>query len=217
MNALSNRSGGWRKMLKRPFEIFDRGLELVEKSILIVSILAMAVVSMINVISRNLGSSVRWADEVASLLVVVVTFVGLGHGVRMARHIRVSAIHDVLAPKAQKALIVFISLTSALLLFVLGLYAMDYVEKLIRSGRRVPSLGIPVYYIYLIVPVGLFIGAAQYFLAFVRNLVSRNTWLSWQHRDEYEEDLDTDAVGVNDTDPAVALASENKTSSKGGS
>ncbi|QCF26682.1 TRAP transporter small permease [Hydrocarboniclastica marina] len=195
MTASSYRSGGWRSALQKPFEFFDRVLDVVERTILVSAIMAMAIVSMINVISRNMGASVSWADEVAQLLVVVVTFVGLGHGVRMARHIRVSAIHDVLPPKGQKILIMFISLTTGALLFFLGVLATDYVTNLMRSGRVVPSLGIPVYYIYIIAPIGLFIGSVQYFLAFVRNVVSPEAWLSWHHKDEYAEEDEDDQVG----------------------
>lgn len=215
MNAEKNYSGGWRKALRRPFEVFDYCLDLVERAVLVVAILAMAAVSMVNVITRNLGASISWADEVAQLLVVVVTFVGLGHGVRMARHIRVSAIHDLLSERLQKILIIFISLTTAVLLLFLGIFATEYVGKLMQSRRVVPSLGIPVYYVYLIAPIGLFVGSAQYFLAFVRNLVSPGVWLSWHHKDEYEEELDEDIVGVNDTDQLSSLAADKQKPGKG--
>lgn len=188
MHAGSKQSAGWLRAIKRPFEIFDRALDLIERTILIAAILAMATVSMLNVITRNMGASISWADEVTQLLVVVVTFVGLGHGVRMARHIRVSAIHDILPPQGQKILLIFISLTTSALLFALTIFAMQYVYKLMESGRVVPSLGIPIYYVYLIAPIGLFIGAAQYLLAFIRNLISPDAWLSWQRKDEYEQD-----------------------------
>lgn len=213
MNASSTRSSGWRKAFKRPFEIFDRGLDIAERTILIVAILAMAAVSMVNVVTRNLGASISWADEVAQLLVVVVTFVGLGHGVRMARHIRVSAIHDLLSPKAQKGLLIFISLTTAILLFYLGLFAMQYVRNLMDSSRLIPSLGIPIYYVYLIAPVGLFIGAAQYFLAFIRNLISPGAWLSWERKDEYEDEMEASVQGATDLDP---VEGDGKPPAKGG-
>lgn len=214
MNAVSKRSGGWRGTVRRPFEFFDRGLDLIEKAILITAILAMAVVSMVNVISRNMGASVTWADEVAQLLVVVVTFVGLGHGVRMARHIRVSAIHDVLPLKAQKVLLTFISLTTALLLLSLAILATRYVGKLMDSGRVMPSLGLPIYYVYLIAPVGLFIGSAQYFLAFIRNLISPAAWLSWHRKDEYEADEEDQELAAARA-PTAAKAFDPKVSGSG--
>ena len=56
-----------------------------------------------------------------------------------------------------------------------------------RSGRCriMPSTGLPVYLVYLIVPLGLTLGAVQFGLAGLRNLISSDNYLSWHQRDEY--------------------------------
>ncbi|MDX1756528.1 MAG: TRAP transporter small permease subunit [Marinobacter sp.] len=202
MTEPTGESAGQRvgNYIKIPFRWLDTGLNFIEKSILIVGILAMATVSVINVFARNLGASLSFADEVAQLLVVVVTFVGVGHGVRNARHIRVSAIHDLLPPVGQKILLTVVSFVSCALLALLAVYAWEYVMKLQTTGRRMPSLGMPLWTVYLIAPVGLAVGSAQFLLAGVRNLVSPGAWLSWHHPDEYEAELDelTSEVGLAD-------------------
>ncbi|MFE8072319.1 TRAP transporter small permease [Marinobacteraceae bacterium S3BR75-40.1] len=190
-------AGGWRQQVRKPFQILDRFLNAFERTVLIVATLAMAACAIAGVISRNLGASLTFVDEVAQLLVVVVTFVGLGHGVRNARHIRVSAVHDLLPEKAQKGLLILISFTTCLLLFALGVFSIDYIEKLAKSGRVMPSIQTPLYLLYSVVPLGLFVGSAQYLLAGVRNIISRENYLSWTHKDEYEEveELDLGAGG----------------------
>ncbi|MDC0661621.1 TRAP transporter small permease [Marinobacter sp. SS21] len=202
--------------VKIPFRWLDIGLNFIEKSILIVGILTMAAVSVINVFARNLGASLSFADEVAQLLVVVVTFVGVGHGVRNARHIRVSALHDLLPPVGQKILLTIVSFVSCGLLALLAVYAWEYVMKLQGTGRKMPSLGMPLWTVYLIAPIGLAVGAAQFLLAGVRNLVSPGAWLSWHHPDEYDSKLDelTSEIGLADEfeepDQPEALKGKNR-------
>lgn len=231
----------------------------------------MAAVSVVNVISRNtVGSSLQFATDVTQLLLVVVTFMGIGIGARNARHIRVSAIHDMLPQRAQKVLLTLVSFGTSALLFLLAGYGWAYAQSAQRSCRVLPealsavplwlgllltliamvlcghlihwggsigarllgamsplkrnlalgaaiiaglafaavlfglflelvdnrsgrcrvtsSTGFPVYLTYMVVPLGFFLGGVQFFLAGLRNLVSRDNYLSWYRRDEYESE-----------------------------
>ncbi len=183
----NNKAKHWQKILYTAFQFIDHWLGVVERSVLIVSILAMATLSIANVIARNLGASLTFANEVAQVLLVVVTFVGVGYGVRQARHIRVSAIHDVLPPKGRKVLLLITSFSTGALLFLLAFYSLNYVQQLASTGRVLPSLQLPLYIAYSVVPLGLLMGAVQFFLAGVRNILSKDNYLSWHHKDEYDE------------------------------
>lgn len=176
-----------------PFHLLDTWLNVVEQGILIVGILVMAATSIIGVFARNLGHSLSFVDELAQLLVVIVTFVGVGHGVRNARHIRVSALHDLLPETGQKILLTFVSFFSCALLALLAVYSIHYIGNLQNSGRVMPSMQLPLWIPYLIVPIGLIVGSAQFFLAGVRNIISKGAWLSWHNPDEYEEELAIEA------------------------
>jgi TRAP-type C4-dicarboxylate transport system permease small subunit len=237
----------------------------------VLGIAAMALVSVANVISRNtLGSSLQFATDVTQLLLVVVTFMGIGIGARNARHIRVSAIHDLLPEAAQKGLLIVVGFGTSALLFLLSFYGWAYAQSVQRTCRILPeaigslplwagvtgtlaamvltghgirllaalgqrlvdgrsalarnailtggvtaglllgwlafeafiglvearagrcrvtsSTGFPVYLIYMVVPLGFFLGGIQFFLAGLRNLVSRDNYLSWYRRDEYEDE-----------------------------
>ncbi|GAB4362050.1 MAG: hypothetical protein Kow0060_18100 [Methylohalobius crimeensis] len=182
----------WRQRIRQPFQWLDRILDYFERTVLIGAILAIAIVSIVNVIARNLGQSLSFANELAQILLVAITFVGVGHGVRMARHIRVSAVHDLLPQGGRKALLIITSFTTSILLFMLGWFAIQYVLNLATTGRIMPSLQLPLYLAYAVVPLGLFVGSAQYLLAGVRNLISKENYLSWHHKDEYE--LPADAL-----------------------
>ena len=263
--------GPWRRAVRQPFSWFDRGLDWFERFVLVAGISAMAIVSVANVISRNtLGSSLQFAADVTQLLLVVVTFMGIGIGARSARHIRVSAIHDLLPERARKVLLIIVSFGTSVLLFMLADYGWEYAQSVQRSCRVLPewlaatplwlgvaltlvamvlaghfirmvaelggrflngmaelkrnliilgalalglalgallfgwfielvdnrsgrcrimpSTGFPVYLIYMVVPLGFFLGGVQFFLAGLRNVISRDNYLSWYHRDEYEDE-----------------------------
>lgn len=165
----------------------DRGIAWFEAAVLSGGVMAMAVVSIANVAGRNLfGHSLAFADEVNQALLVLITFIGIGYGVRRARHIRMSALYDQLTGKVRKTLMVFIALATAALLFALAWFAAQYAWHIYHLGSVTPALRMPLYVVYLWVPVGLTLGAIQYLLAVWRNLTSEETWLSFTERDEYK-------------------------------
>lgn len=270
-DATNGSQGGWRATFRRPFDWFDEGLDWFEQFALVTGIAGMASVSVANVISRNtIGSSLQFASDVTQLLLVLVTFMGIGIGARNARHIRVSAIHDLLPESAQKVLLTIVGFGTSALLFLLASYGWAYAQSVQRSCRVLPesmgatplwlgvgitlvfmvlfghlirivatvggrilddmpplrrnlalfvaivvglalgallfslfielvenrsgrcrvtsSTGFPVYLIYMVVPLGFFLGGVQFFLAGLRNVVSRDNYLSWYRRDEYESE-----------------------------
>src|SRR5690625_4850293 len=141
MSASANqRTSRWLGAIGRGFGWFDQGLDWFERSVLVAGIGGMAAVTVANVLLRNIaGSSLQFADDVSQILLVVVTFMGIGIAARHARHIRVSAIHDLLPEKAQKALLVFVSLSTAALLFLMAGYGWAYAESTRRSCRILPE------------------------------------------------------------------------------
>lgn len=295
----------WKWVLKAPFEWFDTGLDWLERSALIACVVAMAVVTVANVLARNLlGFSLQFANDAAQILLVMVTFLGIGIGARHARHIRVSALHDLLPPLGRKILLIIVSFTTAGLLFTFADYAWNYAGAAQRSCRVLPetvnlglfnmpvggmplaagvvitlvalalaghgirlvealhsrlvhplpgwqrsiaftvfvlvglalayflfslfiglvearsgqcrvtsSTGFPVYLYYMVVPLGFMLGGIQFFLAGVRNLISRDNYLSWYQKDEYEEEgVDPGmaaATGLSDEELEVAEQNEN--------
>ena len=277
--------GRWPNRLSDTIQWLDHGLDVSERCIIVIAILTMAAVSVVNVSLRNLtGTSLLFANDVTQLLLVVVTFMGLGLGARQARHIRVSAIHDLLPDKGRKVLLIIVSFFTTALLLALAVWALDYAEStqrscrilpetfelfgitlpltslpaawslalvvlimalgghvitglgatwrrlkqalpdwagwavilgsmlcliaignwlaqaaaelvINRSGscRVMPSTGLPIYLIHLIVPLGLVLAALQFSLAGLRNLISPTNYLSWHQRDVYagrREDAD---------------------------
>ena len=150
------------------------------------SVLGMAVVAIVNVLSRNLlGESLSFAEEVMQILLVLVTFVGIGYGVRHARHIRMSALYDQLRGRARKAALVTVDLGTAVLLAALAWYGAGYVWSVYQAGNVSPALRLPLYLVYIWVPVGFLLGAIQYGLTAWRNLTTPGIWRSLREEEAY--------------------------------
>lgn len=163
----------------------DRVVARVERAILSACILGIAAVGIANVLSRNLlGRSLSSAEEVAQLLVVLCTFLGIGHGVRVSRHIRMAALYDPLSGRPRKALLVVTWLGTAALCFALAVFAARYVESVWSVGSVTPALRLPLYWVYAWVPVGFVLGGLQYLLAALCNLVEPGVHLSLQLTEE---------------------------------
>jgi len=170
------------------FERIDRRMEAVERAVLAWGIIAMAVLLIANVIGRNLlGHSLAFAEELAQILVILVTFLGVGYGVRHARHIRMSALYDQLAGRPRKVLLTTTHVGTGLLLLVLAWYAGQYVAGTYRAGSVTPALRIPWFAVYVWVPLGLAVGGVQYLLGALRNLTAPGLHASFQREEAYEE------------------------------
>ena len=109
-------------------------------------------------------------DELNMIFIIIVTFAGISYAARNGRHIRMSAIYDLLKIKSRKILMIIIVSITSICMFFLSYYSLVYIFDIYESGRILPALGIPVFYIYVWVPIGFFITALQYAFTIVKNI-----------------------------------------------
>jgi TRAP-type C4-dicarboxylate transport system permease small subunit len=157
----------------------DDGLAAVEKFILASAVLAMAVNTCANVVARvGFNTSIFFAEELNRFLIVLVTFIGASTAARMGRHIRMSAFSDMLSDRHRKILVVVMCLTTAAILFMLTKFAIDRVYSMAAIGRVTPSLRVPSWILYSVVPVGLFLTGLQFLFAAVTNFLREEVYLA---------------------------------------
>lgn len=134
-----------------------------ERTVLALSILAMSVLVMGNVVSRNLfGASWAFTEELGSLLLIVITFGGLGYAVRHGRHISMTALYDLLPPRRRAVLRRVTAVVSSLILLIMAYVAQRYVLQIAESGDASNVLGIPMYVPLSIIPLGFLLAAVHY-------------------------------------------------------
>ena len=166
----------------------DNGIAKVEAIILATGVLLMAINTVANVVGRFvMGESLHFSEELNRILIVMITFAGLGYAARHGRHIRMSAIYDVFPTTVRRWMMILISFVTSAIMFFLCWYSVSYIYSVYSSGRVLPTLGFPIYLIYLWVPVGLTVTGIQYFMAGIKNIFSRDVYLSTTVLDGYDE------------------------------
>ena len=160
----------------------------IENIVLSGAILLMAAINIGNVLGDNLlKHGLPFAGEINQALLVMITFVGVAKAARHGRNIRMSAIYDQLKGRWRKGLNILITTGSAVVMFYLAYYAVLYEVQVRSIGQATPSLGIPLWTLYVLVPIGLFMAGLQYTLTTVRNLVSKELYRSFLEKETYED------------------------------
>ena len=175
-------------LLGKIIRVIDRILEYMEATIVGGSIVVMAVLMVTHVLGRMFFQvGVPGRTEVTELLIVLITFVGVSYAVRRARHISMSAIYDQLKGIARKVFIIMICLVTGALLFYMAWEAVGYVETIYRRQRSTSALNIPLWMIYISMPIGFTLAGIQYWLTAFRNLTTKEMYRSFTELEGYDE------------------------------
>lgn len=167
----------------------DSLISRIESFALAAGVLLMAANTVANVIGRFIFQySIFFSGELNRILIILITFAGISYAARQGRHIRMSAIYDALPSGTRKALMVVIALITALAMLALCYFSVSYIAQVATSGRVLPALQFPVYWIFLWVPVGFFMTGLQYLFTAVKNLVEKDIYLSTHVLEGYQED-----------------------------
>ncbi|MGK0255890.1 MAG: C4-dicarboxylate transporter DctQ subunit [Arcobacteraceae bacterium] len=177
------------------FDFIDNIISKFEEVMLGLGVIAMALNTIAAVISRFVfNDSIIVTDELNMIFIVIVTFAGLSYAARYGRHIRMSAIYDMLSSKLRKKFMIVISGITATFMFFLAYYAILYILSIYTSGRILPALGISVYIIYLWVPIGFIITGIQYLLTIIKNIREEDVYLSTNIKDGYTDEANQQEV-----------------------
>lgn len=181
-------SEGYQSTLPGLLGTLDNVISRVESALLALGVLLMAANTIANVVGRYVfQNSLFFSEELNRILIVLITFAGISYAARHGRHIRMSAIYDELPPKIRKILMIAISLITAVFLLGLAWYSLQYIISQQSRGRLLPALSIPVWTIYVWVPVGFFMTGVQYVLTAVKNMLEKDIYLSTNVLEGYDD------------------------------
>lgn len=152
----------------------DHGLAILEKQLLAWSIILMALNTLGNVVARvGFNGSLFFSEELNQFLIVLITFVGTSAAARQGRHIRMSALTDMLPVEHRRRALAAIQAVTAVVLAMLAWYATTYILRTQALGRVTPAMQFPMWITLLWIPLGLGIASLQFALASLINLRSR--------------------------------------------
>ena len=166
----------------------DQGLGWIERVIITTSVLLMALLMSAHVVGNLLfDRGIPGTYEITEMLIVIITFVGVGYAARHARHIRMSALYDMLGDRPRKALMIVICAGTGVLMFYFAYKSAQYEIALFDRGRVSSALNIPLWIINLALPIGFSLAGIQYFLTTLRNLLSKDIYRSFHEKEEYDD------------------------------
>lgn len=170
----------------------DNLLSKIEAVMLATGVLLMALNTCVNVVARFVfGEGLFFAGEINRILIILITFAGIGFAARLGRHIRMSAFFDMLPDKGRKFVMIIVSVVTAIIMLILAYFSFQYIISVYERGRILPALGFEIWWIYIWVPLGFAITGIQYFLTAYKNLISDDVYLSSGVVDGYaDNDLD---------------------------
>jgi len=173
----------------RLLDVIDSYIAKLEEFMMAAGVILMAINTIINVISRfAFNHSIIFAEELNSIFILLVTFAGIGYAARHGRHIRMSAIYDSMPDKVRKLMMILITGVTAVFMLGLAYFSVQYIIDIYPKGRIMPALGVPVYSVYLWVPVGFFITGVQYAMTMFKNLVEKDIYISTDlHENDAQE------------------------------
>lgn len=174
--------------LLRALSAFDSALGAIEKWIITVSILGMALLMSAHVVSSLVfNRGIPGTYEVTEMLIVVITFVGVSYAARHARHISMSAIYEQVGGRLRKGMLILLCLGSAALMFYFAYLSLGYVDTIYSRGRTSSSLHIPLWIVYTSLPVGFTLAGVQYVLTAVRNMISKELYRNFREKEEFSD------------------------------
>ncbi|NAW66702.1 TRAP transporter small permease subunit [Photobacterium halotolerans] len=166
----------------------DTLISKIESFMLATGVLLMALNTCVNVVARfGFGQGLFFSGEINRILIILITFAGIGYAARHGRHIRMSAVYDMLPFKGRKIVMILISVITAAIMFLLAYFSYQYVLSVFERGRILPALGFEIWWIYIWVPLGFAVTGVQYLLTAYKNATSPEIYLSTGVLDEYTD------------------------------
>jgi len=111
-----------------------------------------------------------WVEEVVRYLIIWGSFLGFAIALRYNQHIQVDILYDKLSERGQKILDIFATSVSIIFCLIYTYYGFILVENRFHSGMVSLDVGIPMWIVYLILPISGFLFLIRFIERFVNVL-----------------------------------------------
>ncbi|MCR4710935.1 MAG: TRAP transporter small permease [Clostridia bacterium] len=133
-----------------------------------IMIAVMSVVVFLQVFFRFVvKSSLPWSEELSRYLQVYITFFGTAYGIKTGAHLGVEAFVLLLPKKLQKYLNILVQLCSLAVCALILYFGVKIVQSQMASGQVSPAMRIPMWMIYIAIPIGMAFCIIRYVLGIV--------------------------------------------------
>lgn len=140
-----------------------------ETVILSVLVLAIVLVMLLQIICRYiLNDSLTWSEEFCRYCYIYFMFIGTALSIKERSVLRVDAVISLLPEKVGKILAVIVDILVFLILIYLAYWSFPTIKSMYFKGGYSPALKLPVYIIYLSIPIGFILSILRYLQHFYR-------------------------------------------------
>lgn len=141
----------------------NRGLSRVEEVFAAVGLLLTSVIVFVNVVLRyGFRSGVPWSDELVRYLMIWVTFVGAAICVREGLHVGIEILINRLEGVAKKVALTIVAAIGLAFSYSFARLGLEAVRFLKMTGQVSPAMELPMWIVYIILPLGGCLMALRY-------------------------------------------------------
>lgn len=120
-----------------------------------------------NVVFRFFGYGTSWSEELIRYLIIWLTFIGASVCVRENEHVSIDLLPEFLSEFWKKILSLFVNTVAIIFLLFITKFSLELVEFSFGRGQIASALGIPMYIVYLCVPIGAMLMTLRYTISSV--------------------------------------------------
>jgi C4-dicarboxylate transporter DctQ subunit len=154
------------------FKVLDKILTYFENTLVVTGLLSVTFVLFINVVLRYIfKAGLVWAEEYARYAIIWIVMAGSGAAVRENMHMSITAIIDVTKGKTFHFIINMFVLVVAMAFSIFLVYAgIRLTSSMIANNQVSPALEIPLWWIYISIPIGGALMTIRYIQSFFKQL-----------------------------------------------
>lgn len=142
-----------------------------EKVILSFLVFAIVAVMLLQIVCRYIfNNSLIWSEEFCRYCYVYFMLIGTSLAVKEGSALRVDAVASLLPKKAREILGVVVDIITFLMLLYLLYWSIPTVKMMYQKGGASPAMNLPMYILYMSLPIGFALSVFRYLQMFYRKL-----------------------------------------------
>ena len=151
-------------------------LDNFEEHVIAVLLPVMCIVICVATFSRYTNLFIiTWAEELTRYCMVWLTYFGIGAAAKRGEHFCVMAFVELLWPPLQKVLIVVRMVLMITFTVIVARYGLVILQNQINMGQVSPSLKLPMWLVYSVIPVGCIIMTTRYVIHGTMQLLGKES------------------------------------------
>jgi C4-dicarboxylate transporter DctQ subunit len=119
---------------------------------------------------------ITWAEELTRYCMVWLTYFGIGAAAKRGEHFCVTTFAELLPPAVQKVLNVVRMLLMITFAVFVARYGIVILKNQINMGQVSPSLKLPMWLVYSVIPIGCTIMTIRYTIQGTMQLLGKKNW-----------------------------------------